>query len=111
MARPRMRRRAMEFSLLLTSILAGGGLALAFGAAPGSDLFGIDVRQLAEIWEREHTSPADPYGLRHGELKTRLDAIHREFPNVVRVAEAGRSIQGREIYRVTVGTGREHILL
>jgi hypothetical protein len=101
----------MEFPLLITSMLAGCAVPLAFGAAPPSDLFGVDVRELAAAWEREHTSPADPYALRHRELGTRLKAIQREFPGVVRVAEAGRSVQGREIFRVSLGSGRERILL
>ncbi|MBZ5496682.1 MAG: hypothetical protein LAP85_09785 [Acidobacteriia bacterium] len=91
----------------------GLGTLLAAGIelAPAGDLFDVDVRQLAGIWETEHVSPANPYALRHAELKQRLETLSSSFPDLVHTAPAGKSVEGREIFLVTVGSGTERILI
>jgi hypothetical protein len=97
---------ASGWALIAASLAA----LLAWGAEP-SDLFEIDVRKLAAVWENEHTSLADPRALKHIELRRRVDAIEREFSGFIRREQAGASVEGRAIERVTVGSGPKRILL
>jgi len=78
---------------------------------PASDLFEIDVRKLAGIWDAEHISASDPYALRHAELKQRLEKFSTTFPDLIRIEPAGKSVEGREIFLVSMGRGAERILI
>jgi len=101
----------MEVSSCVIGVFLGTILMVALGPTSGSDLFDVDVRQLAEAWERERISPADPYSLKHTELKRNLEAVAKEFPDIIRLERAGSSVEGREIFLVSVGTGQQKILL
>ncbi len=101
----------METPFMKLGLLLATALASAFAAPPASDLFDVDVRQLVAIWEREHTSPADPYSMKHAELKRRLEAIEREYPGLTRREVAGKSVEGREIYLLRLGKGSGQILI
>ncbi len=89
------------------------GTLAAFGVEPSSasDLFEIDVRQMAGVWEKEHISPANPYTLKHAGLKQQLEKLAASFPDLVRMTAAGMSSDGREIFLITVGRGADRILL
>jgi hypothetical protein len=89
-------------------LLAATGFAVAL--PPGGDLFEINVRDLATVWEKEHVSPSDPYSLKHAELKRRLESAQSQYPDLIRLEIAGRSLEGREIYLVQLGSGPRHIL-
>jgi len=86
------------------------GSALLGVLLPGSDLYEVDINELGRLWEIERVSSADPSAIRHDELKQKLEALGREFPGRVRLEEVGRSVENREIYLVTIGTGPERIL-
>ncbi len=85
---------------------------MRFGnSLPPSELYDIDVRALADLWEKERISPANPHALKHSELKEHvLDAVSR-YPDVLRFETAGQSSEGREIYLVSIGTGSKRILI
>lgn len=58
--------------------------------------------ELARIWDVEHvSSPISPL-VDHAEVKRRVSALRGD---PLRVTEIGKSIEGREIYRVSFGTG------
>jgi hypothetical protein len=101
----------MDYTSWIVGSVIGATLLANLHLAPGSDLYEVDVLQLAEMWQRERISPVNPYSLRHADLKLRLKKLAGEFPEVLRLEEAGRSAEGREIYLVKAGSGSENILL
>jgi hypothetical protein len=100
----------MELALCLMKVIITAAVA-APPPAPAGDLFDVDVRALAETWERERISPEDPYALRHAGLRERLQQLASSFPETVRLERAGGSVEGRDIFLVTLGRGPERILL
>ena len=101
----------MDASSWVIGVVFGSVLLAAVGSLPASDLYDVDVKQLAELWEKEHVSPSDPGSLKHLVLKQRLHALRSDFPQTFRLEQVGNSIRGREIYLATLGTGPEKILL
>ncbi|MGA2263378.1 MAG: M14 family zinc carboxypeptidase [Acidobacteriota bacterium] len=95
----------------ISDLVLGTLVIAGMGIAPASDLYEIDVRQLAAAWEKEHISPSNSYALKHAELQQRLQGISTAFPDMVRVEQAGKSVEGREIFLVTAGRGPERILI
>jgi hypothetical protein len=81
------------------------------GPSPASEVFGIDVRDLSQLWEKEHVSPPDPHSMKHAELVSRLTNITSQYQNLVRMQQVGDSVEGRAIYLIHVGTGPKNILL
>jgi hypothetical protein len=64
--------------------------------------------ELAALWDAEHvSSPISPL-VDHAEVKRRVTAL---TGNVLRVREVGRSLEGREVYDVTFGTGPFVVLM
>ncbi len=100
----------MEAPSLILSVLVGITLLAGFGSPPASDLFDVDTRQLAELWQKEHISPADPYSLKHAQLKQRLQALAQESAGFLQVEQVGASVMGREIFLVGFGSGAQKIL-
>ncbi|MBZ0112399.1 MAG: hypothetical protein K8J08_08070 [Thermoanaerobaculia bacterium] len=49
--------------------------------------------------------------LKHEELVTSLDALHRRHPDAIALQEIGRSVQGRAIQMMTLGQGAHRVLL
>ncbi|PYV14352.1 MAG: hypothetical protein DMG07_12150, partial [Acidobacteria bacterium] len=84
-------------------------LLAAAGTEPG-DLFEVDVRRLAALWESEHTSPAGAAALKHADLVARLEVLERGSAGALRVEAVGSSVEGRKIYHAVVGTGPARIL-
>jgi hypothetical protein len=101
----------MDVSSWILEVILGTLLVAGMEVAPASDLFEIDVRQLAGAWEKEHISPPNPYVFKHAELRQCLQNLSASFPELMRIEPAGKSVEGREIFLVTVGRGRERILL
>lgn len=91
-----MKRRAVLFvGLLLGS------------AASSAD----DGRELWDAWpEQRFVRTAAPC-LRPAELEGLLRDLAVRFPGRLRLEEAGRSVQGRPIYLMTVGRGQRKVLL
>ncbi len=92
-------------------MILGGALLAGIPSPPAGDLYEVDVYRLADWWSSGRVSPDDPYTLRHAELKRRLLAFGASFPDLARVEEVGRSVENREIYLVTLGTGSEKVML
>ncbi len=78
----------------------------AIAAAPAQQA--PDSHALARIWDAEHvSSPVSPL-VDHAEVKRRIVALSGD---VLRVSEIGRSLEGREIYKVAFGTGPFVVLM
>jgi hypothetical protein len=101
----------MEVSSLIMSILIGMLVTPGAVSPPASDLFEIDLRQLAETWQKEHVSPPDPYSLKHALLKQRLQKLAQDSAGLIQLEQVGTSVGGREIYLAGLGSGTQKILL
>jgi hypothetical protein len=101
----------MEASSWAIIAALGSLLLAALGPPPASDLFDVDVKQLSELWDRERISPADPYMLKHAQLQQRLQALAAEHHDFLRLQAIGKSVEGRDIVLVSLGSGSANILL
>jgi hypothetical protein len=87
------------------SLLALGGWAQRAADSP---------LELARLWDAEHVSPPLPPLFDHAELRQRIDALKQEAERdaaLFRVREVGKSLEGREIWDVTFGTGPFVVLM
>jgi hypothetical protein len=100
----------MEPSSWILSVLIGVTVVAGFGSPPASDLFEVDTRLLAELWQKEHTSPPDPYSLKHAQLKQRLQALAQDSSGLIQLEQVGASVAGREIFLAGLGAGAHKIL-
>ena len=66
---------------------------------------------LARMWDAEHVSPPQSPLVDHAEVKTRVQTIAAAPGGHFRVREIGRSLEGREIWDVTFGTGPYVVLM
>jgi hypothetical protein len=71
---------------------------------------------LARVWDAEHVSPPLSPLVDHAEVKTRIEALKTRADraaaaSLLRVREVGRSVEGREIWDVTFGTGPFVVLM
>ncbi len=71
---------------------------------------------LARIWDAEHVSPPFSPLFDHAEVKKRVDALKQQEDRsgaspLIHVREIGRSLEGREIWDVTFGTGPFVVLM
>jgi hypothetical protein len=101
----------MDVAAVLLSLLLGTLVAAVFTPVPPGDLYEIDVRQLATGWAATRLSPTDPSMMRHSELKELVQSLVRQHPEVLRAEKAGVSLEGREIFLVSAGSGPDRILL
>jgi len=95
---------------MILGILAGTTLLAGFSSTPASDLYDIDTRQIAGLWQKEHISPANPNSLKHASLKKQLQSLAREYADLLQLEQAGTSVEGREIYLVSLGSGAQKLL-
>jgi len=100
----------MDLAAVLLSMLLGTVVAAVFTPVPPSDLYEIDISQLAEGWAAARLSPADPSALKHAKLKGFIQSLAREYPEVLHTQKAGVSLEGREIFLVSAGSGPDRIL-
>lgn len=71
----------------------------------------VSPQALADLWTREHvSSPVTPL-VDHAEVKRRIEEIAARRSRVLRVAQVGTSLEGREIYDVSFGTGPNVVFL
>jgi Zinc carboxypeptidase/Amidohydrolase family len=101
----------MEASSWAIVVALSSLLLAALGSPPASDLYNVDVRQLSELWDRERISPADPYTLKPEQLQQRLQALAAEHKDVLQLQTVGKSVEGRDIALVRLGSGTPNILL
>jgi len=87
---------------MILGILVGTTLLAGFSSTPAGDLHDIDTRQIAQLWQKEHISPAIPSSLKHASLKSQLQSFAQECPDFLRLEQAGTSAEGREIHLVGV---------
>ena len=68
----------------------------------------LSPQALARLWDAEHVSPPISPLVDHAEVKRRIQAL---TPDHMRVREIGRSLEDREIWSVTFGTGPDVVLM
>ncbi len=87
-------------------LIASTAVLLVSGAAPG-----FSPQSLWDAWpERRFVTTPAPC-LRHAELVERLSALVARHRGRLALEEVGRSVQGRAIHLVTLGSGPRKILL
>jgi hypothetical protein len=87
-------------------LIASTAVFVFSGAAPG-----FSPQALWEAWpERRFVTTPAPC-LRHAELLDRLRALEARHRGRLAAEEVGRSVQGRSIHLVTLGTGPRKVLL
>jgi hypothetical protein len=83
-------------------------LAIALVASPSASQRSID---LARVWDAEHvSSPLTPL-VDHAEVKRRIGALAGAGGDLFRVRQIGASIEGREVWDVSFGTGPLVVLM
>jgi hypothetical protein len=94
-------RFAVRATLLIAAPLCLAGFAPASPQAPSS-------ADLVRVWDAEHvSSPISPL-VDHAEVKRRIGELKSDL---LRVSEIGKSLEGREIFEVTFGTGPFVVLM
>ena len=101
----------MESSTLIACMLIGTALLGGFAAAPASDLYEVEPRQLADLWQKERVSPLDPYSIRHSQLIRHLQSFARDNAGFIELEQVGTSVEGRDIMLAGLGSGPQKILL
>jgi len=82
-------------------------LILSFALAAGAPAQ-QSSQDLARLWDGEHvSSPISPL-VDHAEVKRRISALSSDL---LRVSEVGKSLEGREIWDVTFGTGPSVVMM
>lgn len=79
----------------------------ALAAGPSS----MDARSLWEAWPQLRVSPADPWRLRHADLRRQLEELRAKYPELATAVEEGTSAEGRRIPLLKVGSGPIGVLL
>jgi len=98
-------KRALAFATLV--LLLGGSAA---GAAPPAPV-ASQAQSLWEAWPRVRVSPADPWAMKHRELRAALVALQQRHPGLITLVEEGVSTEGRKIPALRLGQGPTGILL
>ena len=91
--------------LLLSAALVFGLPAAAAGPAPGH------AQTLWAAWPQARISPADPWSLKHADLRKALEGLQARHPGLFTVAEEGTSAEGRRIPLLRLGSGPTGVLL
>ncbi|MBC7188221.1 MAG: peptidase M14, partial [Calditrichaeota bacterium] len=92
-------------------VLALVGAALFLSASPSrGQEAAFDQRHLWDVHPRVRVAPERPQELRHEELYDILRQLARSSPEL-QVEEVGRSVEGRALYLVRAGRGRQRVLL
>ena len=97
--------RALAFAALVL-LLCGN----AAGAAPPPPV-PSQARSLWEVWPRVRVSPADPWALKHRELRAALAVLQHRHPGLITLVEEGVSTEGRKIPALRLGHGPTGVLL
>jgi len=101
----------MELSSWCIGILLGSALLVWINVPPASDLYDVDLNKLARAWDQERISPPDPYTLKHEDLKRHLRELNSRHRELVKIDQVGSSVEGREIFLLSLGRGEKRILL
>jgi hypothetical protein len=101
--------RRLRTGVVLLSVLIGGSACATVARVPQAAAPSPPV--LARMWDAEHvSSPVSPL-VTHTEVMERVQAIAASGNRLLRVREVGRSLEGRQIWDVTFGTGPLVVLM
>ncbi len=67
--------------------------------------------ELADIYDNVKISPEDPRDLTPSRLHRQLHALHRECRDRLRLEKVGESVEGRDIFLVTMGHGPRSVFM
>lgn len=67
--------------------------------------------ELDRIYQKIKISPSQPRTLKHRQLISVLQRLRREHPDVFQLTLLGKSVEGREIYLVTIGRGARTVMM
>ncbi|MDQ3418589.1 MAG: hypothetical protein M3541_07360, partial [Acidobacteriota bacterium] len=62
-------------------------------------------QELARTWDAEHVSPQAPPLMTHEDVVERLKAVVAATPDMFSMEQLGRSVEGRSIHHLRVGSG------
>ena len=99
----------MRCALALATLVLLLGGSSAKGAPPAP--VAGQARSLWEAWPRVRVSPADPWALKHRELRTALALLQQRHPGLIALVEEGLSTEGRKIPALRLGQGPTGVLL
>jgi hypothetical protein len=94
--------RALAVAAMAAAVIAAGGRAPAQVSR---------TYELARAWDAEHVSPPITPLVDHDEVRRRVVAIAAEPGGPLRVHQLGASLEGREIWDVSFGTGPFVVLM
>jgi hypothetical protein len=95
----------MRRLLLLLVFCCASWLAAAQATLP------MASADLARLWDAEHVSSPVAALVDHDELMRHMDALRVDTSGQLHIREIGKSLEGREIYDVSFGTGPYVVLL
>jgi len=108
--------RNLRFSFLVVITLtaaAGCGTKNPPATVPAVPAIpaGLSSQYLAETWDRERVSWPVPPLIRHADVESRLKEVRAAAPDLFRLEEIGKSVEGRSINHIWFGRGAFHVLL
>jgi|WetSurMetagenome_2_1015567.scaffolds.fasta_scaffold42301_2 hypothetical protein len=115
--RPRLSILSRMRSMQRLTVLALGsiGVLLVLGPTTASVALAQDPARdapaVARIWQAERQDDGPPAALDHARVVTRLAAAVKAGAGLYKTEEIGRSLEGRSINHVSVGSGPMHVLL
>ncbi|HEX2341742.1 MAG TPA: M14 family zinc carboxypeptidase [Vicinamibacterales bacterium] len=101
----------MTRRISLAAALAGALTATGCGSFSATETPTPAPLELAKVWDAERVSPRVSPLVDHAEVTRRLEALRRRDGRFFTVEEIGRSVEGRSINHVTVGSGPFKVLL
>jgi hypothetical protein len=109
---PRRDKRLLSpSSLLAAAAILGLAAATAPRPQPPAPEAVLRPAELARWWDAEHLSPPQPPRFRHRHLQARLRALQAAAPDLFRLEQIGRSVEGRALYQLAFGRGPVRVLL
>jgi hypothetical protein len=94
----------------VTALAAGCLSFVLLGIAPSAQMSAPAPQALASVWDREHVSTAVTALVDHADVKRRTLTLAAGSP-VLHVNQVGASLEGREIYDVSFGSGPTVVFL
>lgn len=67
--------------------------------------------ELDQIYTKIKISPAIPRSLKHRHLAEKLESLQKAFPSEFKLEIIGQSVEGKDIYLVSLGAGKRSVLM
>ncbi len=101
--------RDMTFKIAIFTFILLTGLIME----PGFSKQRIDYHhpELATIYPQVKISPEIPRTLKHEQLVRKLHELKKRYPEFIKLEKVGQSVEGRELYLVTLGNGPRSVLM